>query len=374
MANFVDTVVIDGTRKRAGDGALLVDARVARTGIQRYAGYEVGKPDMSVVRVFRPAEEVFSADTLASFAHRPITNDHPTEPVTADNWKTVAVGQTSDEVVGETIYVRVPLMVSDAKAISDVEDRNKRELSAGYSCDLDFTPGTTQAGEAYDAVQRNIRINHIAIVQAGRAGKEVRIGDSAKGWGVAPIQTQDRKPMKTMMFDGLPIEVTDQAEAAINRQNATITAHLKTIGDRDTTIAERDTAIVAKDNEIGELTVKLKAAETVDVDGLVAARTALVADAHKVVADLDVKGLSDAAVRKAVVTKQLGDETVKDKSDAVIEGMFTALVAGAGNGSTNDADPFKQAVLDANGKPTNVNDNGQTAYEKRQSEAWKNAK
>lgn len=372
MANFVDTVTIDGTRKRAGDGALLVDARVARTGIQKYAGYEVGKPEMSLVRVWRPASEVFSADTLASFAHRPITNDHPTEPVTAENWKSVAVGQTSDEVVGETIFVRVPLMVSDGAAIGDVES-GKRELSAGYSCDLDFTPGTTQAGEAYDAVQRNIRINHIAIVQAGRAGKEVRIGDSAKEWGVAPIQTQDRKTMTTkiMNFDGLPIEVTDQAEAVINRQTKTIDTHLATIGDRDKTIAGHVQTIADRDKTIGELTVQLAAAKTVDVDGLVAARTALVSDAHKVVADLEVKGLSDHDVRKAVVVKALGDDAVKDKSEAVVEGMFTALVAGA----TKDGapDPFKQALL---GDKTTIvtNDNGQTAYEKRTADAWKTAK
>lgn len=373
MANFIDTVTIDGTRKRAGDGALLVDARVARTGIQKYAGYEVGKPEMSLVRVWRPASEVFSADTLASFAHRPITNDHPTEPVTAENWKDVAVGQTSDEVVGETIFVRVPLMVSDGRAIGDVES-GKRELSAGYSCDLDFTAGTTQAGEAYDAVQRNIRINHIAIVQAGRAGKEVRIGDSAKGWGVAPIQTQDRKTMTTkiMNFDGLPIEVTDQAEAVINRQIKTIDTHLATITARDTVITGHVTTIADRDKTIGELTVQLAAAKTVDVDGLVASRTALVADAHKVVADLEVKGLSDHDVRKAVVVKAMGDDAVKDRSEAVVEGMFTALVAGAGK--TNDADPFRAAVLDSKGQPIITNDNGQSAYEKRQADAWKTAK
>jgi len=372
MRKFVDAITISGTRKRAEDGALIVDARAARTGIQNYAGWEVGKPEMSVVRVFRPADEVFSSDTLMSFAHRPVTNDHPTEPVTADNWKQVAVGQTADEVTAQDIYVRVPLMVSDGAAISDVE-AGKRELSAGYSCDLDFTAGKTQRGEAYDAVQRNIRINHIAIVQAGRAGKEVRIGDSATGWGVAPIQTQDRKTMTTkiMTFDGLPIEVTDQAEAVINRQNKTISDHLATIGDRDTTIATHVATIADRDKTIGELTVQLQAAQAIDVDTLVAARTTLVADAHKVVPDLEVKGLSDHAVRLAVVTKRLGDAAVTGKSEAVVEGMFTALVSGGAK--TNDAaDPFRDAML---GDRTNDNTNdSQTAYEKRTADAWKNAK
>src|SRR5688572_26799879 len=94
---FTDAVSIAGTRRR-DDGYLVADARVARTGVQLYAGYEVGKPEMAVVRVYRPDTEVFSRDTLASFAHRPVTNDHPDVPVTADNWKDHAVGNTSDEI------------------------------------------------------------------------------------------------------------------------------------------------------------------------------------------------------------------------------------------------------------------------------------
>lgn len=361
MVNFVDTVTVSGTRKRTEDGALVVDARVARTGIQNYLGREVGKPEMAVVRVFRPADEVFSRDTLASFAHRPITNDHPNKPVTADNWKEVAVGHTGDEVTAQDIFVRVPMMVSDGAAVGDVE-AGKRELSAGYSCDLDFTPGVTQSGETYDAVQRNIRVNHIAIVTAGRAGKEVRIGDNAPTpWGVSPIIAQDAKQMKTIMIDGLPVEVNDMAEAVINRQ-------IKTIADRDAEVTRLTGELTARDTKIGEMTVQLRTAQTVDIDGLVAARTALIADAHKVVPDLEVKGLSDSDVRKAVVVKVMGEDSVKDQPVAVVDGMFRALVINPTN------DTFRQTMMSNDGKTTSLNDNGQSEYEARISGAWKEAK
>lgn len=160
---FTDDAVVAGTRRRE-DGYLVADARIARTGIQHYRGDEVGKPDMAMVRVYRPGTEVFADETLKSAAHRPVTNDHPIEMVTSENWKQHAVGQTGDEVAGEGIFIRVPLMVSDEASIQQIES-GKRELSAGYTCDLDFTPGKTPAGDAYDAIQKNIRINHVAIVQ-----------------------------------------------------------------------------------------------------------------------------------------------------------------------------------------------------------------
>lgn len=93
---FTDAVAVAGTRRR-DDGYLVADARIARTGIQLYAGSELGKPEMDVVRVYRPGAEVFSEDTLRSAAHRPVTNDHPPEMVTSANWKRFAVGQTADE-------------------------------------------------------------------------------------------------------------------------------------------------------------------------------------------------------------------------------------------------------------------------------------
>src|SRR5690606_31354603 len=110
-----DTVTLDGLR-RTQDGYLVADAKVARTGIQIYTGREVdpenkhGLRDKATVRVYRPEEEVFAQDAMHSFAYRPVTDDHPTEMVTADNWKALAVGQTGGEVARDGEFVRVPLV------------------------------------------------------------------------------------------------------------------------------------------------------------------------------------------------------------------------------------------------------------------------
>ncbi|MDT9110918.1 DUF2213 domain-containing protein, partial [Escherichia coli] len=72
---FTDAVSVSGTRL-TNDGYLVAEAKAVRTGIQFYRGSEVGKADMDVVRVWRPEEEVFSADSLQSFSHAPMTLDH----------------------------------------------------------------------------------------------------------------------------------------------------------------------------------------------------------------------------------------------------------------------------------------------------------
>jgi hypothetical protein len=137
-----DTIFIDdAARVRiTGDGYLVAAPRVARTGIQLYSGSEVGKPEMKVVRVFRSEDEVFKKDSMHSYAHKPFTNDHPPEPVTADNWKKYSVGDLGEDVARDGEFVRVPLVMMDKAAINDYRD-GKRELSLGYTCDLAVDTG-----------------------------------------------------------------------------------------------------------------------------------------------------------------------------------------------------------------------------------------
>ncbi len=347
---FIDTVTVAGTRRR-DDGYLVADARIARTGIQTYLGREVGRADMATVRVYRPGEEVFAAATLSSAAHRPVTNDHPPELVTSANWKKYAVGQSGDEVSGEGIYIRVPLMVSDGEAIADVEG-GKRELSAGYTCDLDWTAGTTPDGQAFDAIQRNIRMNHVAIVQRGRAGSEVRIGDGAAPWGICPLATADeRKPdmpdnLRTVMVDGLSVSTTDQGAQAIEKltreRDGARQATTDAASAHQTALAGKDAELAKKDAEIDDL--KGKQLTDADLDKRVAARAALVTTATAIAKDVKTDGLSDNEIRAAVVRAKIGDAAVKDKSADYVNARFDILaegVAGAGG-----ADPFRDAMND----------------------------
>jgi hypothetical protein len=180
VLRVTETVLFDkGEVRTTKDGYLVANPRVGRIGIQMYTGAELGKPDMKVVRVWRPEAEVMDKAAMATIAHSPITNDHPPDGVNASNWKKYSVGHTGDTVARDGDFIRVPMTLMDASAIKDFND-GKRELSLGYTSNLEWRQGSTPQGEPYDAVQTQIRVNHLAVVDTARGGPKLAIGDSAK--------------------------------------------------------------------------------------------------------------------------------------------------------------------------------------------------
>lgn len=361
---FTDSVAILGTRRRE-DGYLVADARVARTGIQQYLGSELGRPDLKVVDVYRPADEVFSEDTMKSFAFRPITDDHPPVAVTADNWKDYARGNTDGEIKRDGEFVRVGLMVADGASIQKVEG-NKRELSAGYTCDLVWEDGVTPEGKPYQAKQTKIRANHVAIVQRGRAGSDVRIGDDASHWGTAPIIAQDKEtPMGTrnVMVDGLSVETTDQGAQAIEKLTSDRKRLEDQLNEKDgknkKDMEAKDAAISALQAKLDDATSKVLTSDA--ISKLVADRVALEAKAAKITPDVKPAGLSDAALKTAVVKAKLGDKLPAERiaDQAYIDARFDILA----DESAQTQDTFRAARLGdgrttypAAGSPIAMND------------------
>jgi hypothetical protein len=353
-----------GDVRRTGDGYLVADAKIARTGIQNYLGSEVGKPDIAVVRVYRPEEEVFHADSMASFAHRPITLDHPPESVTAKNWKRFAVGVASNEVTRDGGFVRIPMMVTDQAAI-DAWEGGQRELSNGYDCELDFTPGRTNDGQEYDAVQRRIRGNHIAIVSAGRAGSQCRIGDHNPN----PKKEPDMN-LRKIIFDGISIEVTDAgAEVIAKLQGQLADANSKKTA-AETQIATLTTTVSTKDTEIVTLKQQLKDAAVTPEQMRAAAKNfaTTIDQAKKLAPAVTISdSMDEAAIRKAVVTSKLGDAAVKDWNDGQFQTSFVTFAAGL---KKDGKDPLRDGIVDHQ-VPGTDGDKAHAAYVTNLEDAWK---
>lgn len=363
MKVFTDALMMDAKPRLTADGYLVAMPRAARIGIQEYRGSEVGRPEMQVVRVYRPAEEVFHKDSLASFAHKPITVEHPPVLVDAGNWKKYAAGQIGDEIARDGDFIRVPMMVADKAAI-DAIDSGKVELSMGYTCDLDFTPGISPTGEQYDAAQRNIRGNHLAIVDAARGGKQLRV-----------IDYQPTKEGKTMthqvVVDGVSLQVADAATAQLiakalkDAEDKTVLSDKK-MSDLDKKIADmeeelaalkktKDAESTAKDSIIADLQKKL--ADSTSPQALadaVASRTALIDSAKKMLTNIVTDGKTDADVRRQVVDSKLG-EKAKAMDDAQIQVAFDTLASVAVS-----VDPLRKAVIDSNGN--HQTNDANTAY------------
>lgn len=328
------------TPRRTTDGYLVADVRVARTGIQEYLGSELGKPDMPIVRVYRPESAVFSADAMHSYAHRPVTNDHPATQVTADTWRDVAVGGTGGEVVRDGEFVRVPLVLMDGAAIADYES-GKRELSMGYDAKIEFINGVTDSGEQYDAIVTSMKMNHLALVNKARGGSELRIGDSPSAEGLSGQDKGGRMAteMKKVLVDGLTVETTEQGAQAIGKLQ-------KDLADSASTMqALKDAhaaALAQKDAEIDAL--KAKVLTDAQIEARAIARADLLAKA-KMVHDAEgagYAGKTDSEIRRAVVVAKLGDAAVAGKADAYIDARFDILVEDA-----SSTDPVRQAISDS---------------------------
>lgn len=146
------------------EGYIIDTPIIARTGIQWY------KRDGKDVAEYRPASEVFSPQSLASFVGRPLTIDHPSFMVRSDNVRGVVVGAILGEPWRDGENLRARVVVHDKRAVDLIERGLKAELSVGYTVETEQVAGTTPEGAHYDAIQRNIRCNHLSIVTRGRAG------------------------------------------------------------------------------------------------------------------------------------------------------------------------------------------------------------
>ena len=151
------------------------DVPIARTGTQQYRGCEFGAPvGDALYNVQRPETEVFDKAAIASFEGKPVCDEHPEEDVTPDNYGRYMKGVCRDVRRGDGDLCNclvADLVIYDADLINKIE-AGKREISCGYDCLWNPT-----SDSSYD--QLEIRGNHVAVVDRGRAGHKVAIRDTA---------------------------------------------------------------------------------------------------------------------------------------------------------------------------------------------------
>jgi hypothetical protein len=366
------------TERRVNDqGFLVAPGTLCRTGVQSYMRSELGLDGnpSELVRLMRTPEEVFADDAVTSFEDAPITDGHPPNGVTAQNWRQVAVGEVRGckrvgDLMGGT------LIVKDAAAVTKIVG-GKSALSNGYTFDLDLTPG-----EGFDGYQRSIRGNHVAIVDAARGGPACRIADEDP-----QPAGQGTKTMKTLVIDGIPLPFEDAQAAAVEKLQGLLAKTstekvatdmaltvLAVDGKRATpdevmakvvadskSIAEKDKTILAKDTEIASLKDQLQKANAIDVDALVAERTQVIADAKTLAPALAPKGSSHEirkatlavaaadATSKLVIEKMVGDGGVDKASEAQVKGAFEVLLALPRQAAMVAQDQAINRALGANG-------------------------
>lgn len=344
--------------ERTEEGFLKGRAIVTNVGVFTYRN-----GDGTYHTELRLPEEVFSKASLESLKLKPVTNDHPTEMVTPENIKQYQVGTLGDnpsettqnyeygtynrqEKITDGYHVAIDMIISDKDAIAAVEN-GKQALSCGYSCSLEKArEGAKWCGVNYDYIQRNIRYNHVAIVDSARAGDNAKIRLDGGAWICDDINKQEGgkedMTLKMVKLDGVeyqaeaPVitELTKRGEQIIklDAEVAAKTAELSKV------TAERDTQKERADQlEIEVENLKKVALDQAKIDAAVEAKFLLREAAQK--AGVEIKAdMSDEDVRKAVILSVFPSANLDNKDSTYIQARFDGAVemlAEKNNAATN---------------------------------------
>lgn len=211
------------------------DNPISKVGIFPYMGSSIGADEPNrIYRVYRPAEELSDKEAIESFKLIPFVDDH----AMLGNGEIPAEKKGVHGTIGENVYFKDGVLYANLKIFSnslqELIEEGKKDLSLGYRCEYDFTAGSYN-GEPYDAVQRNIRGNHIALVDEGRMGRDVSVQDCA-----------DATKM-IFTFDGKDLKMNEEIEKLIDDKLAPVLEALN--GLKQLEIKEQETKSETVDSE-----------------------------------------------------------------------------------------------------------------------------
>jgi len=346
------------------EGYLRAWASIARTGIQHYTD-----SDGSIRREYRPETEVASPESLASFAGKAITSEHPPVLLDSENTKNYQVGFSGTEVVYDNGFVKAVMTITDEDTIERIMKGDAREVSAGYRVNYDPTPGVTENGEHYDGIQKEIIGNHIAVVRRGRAGPQVKLHldrqDAADPSLIS--NTGDHLMTAKVVFDGAEFEVTesvalaitkerddakmsyedmkkkyDELQAAADSMKSEMDAMEKEMKGKMDAAEGRADALA---EQVEELKTELATAQEINLDSMVEERVALIEKAKPVLdSAYDFAGKAAREVMVDAIKAVRGDELdLSEKSDDYVQAMFDTL-ADADRKDSATTDELRKAV------------------------------
>lgn len=363
---------LDSQRVYTDEGFLRVPGKAARTGIQDYLACELGLKDRdpnSIVKVYRPADEVFKDESLATYLGADVTNDHPSSLVNADTYRNTSVGVVTSVGRQENDFVVVDMVIKHKDAIKAVES-GKCELSAGYTAIYDDTPGMTPDGEAYDFRQTSIKINHVAIVDRARAGMMARIFDEKTGGNM---------PVNITLDSGRVIDVADAANAqlvadAFDRSE-------KRVKDAE---AARDTAQALYDSAQEQVQELQQKCSDEAIKARVEQLSRVTTLARKVAGDaFTCDSMDHVEIMRSALTAKRPTIDWASKSPAYVEAAFDQasekedeeeMEDAGGNGKKRKmGDQYAQLSVDA-AQVQQTSDNMMIERKKNLSNAWKGAK
>lgn len=285
-------------RKVDENGYILIENNpITREGVFEYLGRSIGADDPDrVYKVYRPREEIEDPECVNSFKLIPIIDDHEMLG-TSEQGLTDAADYGTHGTTGEAVETRDGVMYATLKMFSEkianALKQGKKDLSLGYRCVYEKAKGTFR-GESYDFIQRQLRGNHLALVDEARCN--VAVLDHKFTYDSIDIHSRKGKGMeeeKKNAKDEISLETLAEAIQALT---AKMDAYMN--GGKD--------ADVDVEMETGEANDPVKAAEVV-------AQAA--AEAAAEVASTET-GVSDEDEEKKVADEEEKDDKTKPGANA----------------------------------------------------------
>jgi len=309
------------------EGYLRGDAIVTRTGVFRYRN-----SDGSERLELRHPDDVLTNESLSTLSSLPITIDHPSALVNADNAAELSVGLTGDQARVDGMNVMTRITVTHKDGVSAVQN-GKRELSLGYTTELVREDGTYN-GQAYTHRQTNVRYNHLAIVGRARAGAQARI--NLDGAAVQSDETQpEGRPMSeaklaTVNLDGLEYQAAPEVAKALDKAQARIDSLETERNDAQKTYDEMKKEYDSLQGKMDELKAEMDKMKGERGDEAVKeaakARVSLLSKAGKVIKADDHYDSSDREIMEAVITAKHDGIELESKSDDYVLARFDSVI------------------------------------------------
>lgn len=343
-----DTAPINEVTQDAQTGFLNAkNVPIARVGVFPYM-----KADNSVEMEAKLPTELLSDSTVMSANGKPVTDNHPTEMVNQVNAKKYMKGFTASNAHVDDDMLRVDMTITDAGLIDEI-NKGKQELSIGFETEVVPIKGEYR-GVTYDSVQKNIQINHVAVVKHGRAGHSVRlVGDSAEMVGQDSPKKGTKMETTKVRLDGSDVTVATGDADKLIKLDAENDAKAKKIADLEAQIKNQEDEkkklqgdVDSNKKKADESQAKADAAEKdlenlkqkYEGDGLdkaVNERIELVDKVKPYLGDsYDYKGKSATQLKIDAITAVDDSVDLKDKSEDYINIYFDAFDRNANRSTT----------------------------------------
>ena len=292
--------------QRTPEGYIKDTPVITRTGVFVY--YDASG---NARRELRLPDEVFKADSMATLRGVPITNGHTA--VNSENVRQHAIGTVLSEGKQDGDNMVAEIVIHDPTPVL----QGKKELSLGYEVKLDETTGEWN-GQKYDAIQRDIRFNHLAVVERGRAGNARLNLDAAEA--ASSDEENAMTMVKVRLDSGIAYDAAPEVEQEMIRLRNEL-SEAKSATDAEKARADASDA-KAKDAE--------KAIEQARADAHAAAMARVKLEAAAKALQVEHKAdAKDRDIKEACIKAVRGDADLGDKSEAYIDAAFDLAVQDA---------------------------------------------